>query len=132
MSERISKAKRRYTIELLASMALYIAVLFGALSLAKTMTPGPALTALSIAPLIPILFACVAFFRFYRNMDEMQRRLTANAAALTLVIGVLMAITLGFLRRFGVADFEDDMMLFGPGLIGVWGVVRVLLGGRDC
>ncbi|PQA87734.1 hypothetical protein [Hyphococcus luteus] len=132
MSERIRKAKRRYTIELFAAMALYVIVLFGALTLAKTLPPGPLLIALALAPVAPILLAAAAFFRFYRNMDEMQRRVTANAAALTLVIGILLAITLGFLRRFGVMNFEDDMMWLGPVLIGIWGGVRYALGGRDC
>ena len=69
---------------------------------------------------------------FYRRMDEMQKRVSADAAALTLVVALLAAITLGFLRRFGVLDFEDDMMLFGPFLIIVWGAMRFFLGGRDC
>ncbi len=132
MSERIQKAKRRYTIELLAAMALYVAVLIGALTISKSMEPGPLLTALALSPLAPILLAAVAFFRFYGNMDEMQQRITSNAAALTLVIGILGAIALGFLKRFGVMDFEDDMIFFGPVMIGLWGVVRFLIGGRDC
>ncbi|WP_375203560.1 hypothetical protein [Hyphococcus sp.] len=132
MSERIQKAKRRYTIQLLAAMALYVIVLFGALAVSKSVESGPLLTVLALAPLAPILLAAVAFFRFYRNMDEMQKRVTSNAAALTLVIGILGAITLGFLKRFGVMDFEDDMIFFGPVMIGLWGVVRFLIGGRDC
>ena len=35
-------------------------------------------------------------------------------------------------KRFGVLDFEDDMMFFGPFLIIFWGVARFYLGGRDC
>lgn len=132
MSERIKKAKRRYTIELFAAMALYVVVLFAALSAAKPLDPGPALTALALAPLAPLLIACFSFFRFYRRMDEMQKRVSADAAALTLVVAFLVAITLGFLRRFGVLDFEDDMMLFGPFIIIVWGVMRFVLGGREC
>ncbi|GJL93095.1 hypothetical protein [Hyphococcus sp.] len=132
MSERIKKAKRRYTIELLAAMTLYLVILFGALTIAKPMEPGPMLTVLALAPLAPLLVACYSFFRFYQRMDEMQKRVSADAAALTLVVAFLVAITLGFLRRFGVLDFEDDMMLFGPFLIIVWGAMRFWLGGRDC
>ena len=128
MSERIQKAKRRYTVQLLAAMALYLFVLFGALTISKSMEPGPLLTALALAPLAPILLAAAAFFRFY----ELQRRITSKAAALTLVIAVLGAITLGFLKRFGVMDFEDDMIWFGPIMIGLWGVIRYFIGGRDC
>ena len=132
MSKRIKKAGRRYTIEFFAAMTLYVVVLFSALTIAKPLAPGPLLTALALAPLAPIILAAIAFFRFYNHMDELQRRITSNAAALTLVIGILLAITLGFLRRFGVMDFEDDIMMLGPLLIGIWGVVRFFLGGRDC
>jgi hypothetical protein len=132
MSERIKKAKRRYTIELFAAMALYVVVLIVSLSIAKPLEPGLMLTALALAPLAPLLLACFSFFRFYQRTDEMQKRVSADAAALTLVVAFLVAVTLGFLRRFGVLDFEDDMMLFGPFLIIVWGLMRVFLGGRDC
>ena len=132
MSERIKKAKRRYTIELFAAMAAYLVELFVALSIAKPLEPGPILTALALAPLAPLIWAWFAFLRYYRNTDEMQKRLSADAAALTLVAGFFAAITLGFLKRFGVLDFEDDMMFFGPFLIIFWGVARFYLGGRDC
>ena len=132
MSERIKSAKRRYTIELFASMALYLVVLFVALTIAKTQEPGPFLTVLALTPLAPLGIACFSFFRFYRHMDEMQKRVSADAAALTLVIGIMAAITLGFLKRFGVFDFEHDMIWFGPLLIVLWGFIRFLLGGRDC
>jgi len=132
MSERIKKAKRRYAIEMLVAMTLYCVVLWVALSVAKQTEPGPLLVALSLVPIAPLLAAWYAFFRFFRHMDEMQKRITADSAALTLAIGILAAIMLGFLRRFGVMSVENDMTLFGPFLIGVWTVIRFLLGGRDC
>lgn len=132
MSERIKKAGRRYALEMLVAALLYMGVLIVCLTLARGMEPGPALALLAIAPVLPMAFACFAFFRFYRRMDEMQKRLSADAAALTLMVGILAAITLGFLKRFGVLDFEDAMMWFGPFLIIVWGVARFFLGGRGC
>ena len=132
MSERIKKAKRRYTIEMFAAMMLYLVVLFVALTVAKSVEPGLLLVVLALAPLVPLIIAGFSFFRFYRHMDEMQKRVTADAAALTLVIGFLAATMLGFQKRFGVLDLEDDIMLFGPFLIIVWGLVRFMIGGRDC
>lgn len=132
MSERITKAKRRYTLEMVASMALYLVVLFAALTMAKPLAPGPLLTGLALAPVAPLLLACFSFFRFYRHMDEMQKRVSADAAALTLVVAILSAITLGFLKRFGVMDIASDMIWFGPFLIVVWGAIRFWLGGRSC
>lgn len=133
MSERIRKAGRRHAIEMAAAALLYMGVLIVCLLLARGVEKGPTLVLLAVAPVLPMVFACIAFLRFYRNMDEMQQRISADAAALTLMIGVLAAIMLGFLKRFGVFDFEDDMMWFGPFLIVAWGAVRFFLGGgRGC
>lgn len=131
MSERIRKAGRRYRYEFGGAMALYVAVLFAATYAAKGLEPGLALTALALAPVLPIIFASVAFFRFYANLDERERRITADAAAMSLVIGIFAALTLGFLHSFGVFHFEWDMLWFGPFLIALWGIVRCVVRARD-
>lgn len=113
-----------------AAMLLYVGVLFGALAAARGMEPGPVLTLLAILPMVPMVLAVIAYLRFFRRMDERQQRSHADAAALTLMIGILASIALGFLKRFGVLDFEDDMMWFGPFLIVAWGAARMLLGER--
>jgi hypothetical protein len=132
MSERIKKAKRRYKFEMLGAMALYIAVVFAAKIASRGMEESVALTALALAPVLPMVLAGAAFFRFFTNMDERDRRISADAAALALAIGILTAMTLGFLGAFGVFTLEDDMMWFAPFLIMLWGVIRIALGGRDC
>lgn len=130
MSERIRKAGKRYQIELFGAMAAYTAALIGGLVIAKGVENELLLTLLALAPIAPLIFAVAAFFRFYQHMDELQKRTSADAAALTLALTILVAITLGFLRRFGVFDFEDDMMWFGPFMIATWGAVRFFLGDR--
>ena len=133
MSERIRKAKRRYKIEFGAAMALYIAVLVGAKIASHHVEGEPALTLLALAPVAPIILAVIAFFRFFFSMDERQRRISADAAALTLPIGILTALTLGFLSAFDVFHFESEMVWFAAFLIGTWGVIRLIIGGgRDC
>ena len=127
MSSRIDKAGRRYRVEFFAAMALYVAILFGAKLLAKGMEPGWQLTALALAPQIPIALACIAFLRFFFSADERERRLIADAAAISLLVGIFAALTLGFLHSFGVFLFEWDMLWFGPFLIAVWGVTRCIL-----
>ncbi len=127
MSERIKSAGRRYQIEFGAAMVLYTVVLFGASYLARDVEPGRWLTSLALAPVVPIVFACFAFLRFYASVDERERRLASDAAALSLLIGIFVALTLGFLKSFGVFYFDWDMLWFGPFLIGLWGAVRYTL-----
>lgn len=131
MSERIRKAGRRYTLEFGGAMTLYVVVLLASVYAAKEMEQGPMLTALALAPIAPVILACIAFFRFYVNMDERERRIHADAAAFSLVIGIFAALTLGFLHTFGVFKFEWDMLWFGPFLIALWGIVRCIIKLRD-
>ncbi|MCK5748600.1 MAG: hypothetical protein KAH44_20465 [Oricola sp.] len=132
MSERIKKAKRRYKIELMLAMALYLVVLAGAKFASKGMAEGAGLTALALSPMLPLLLAGAAFYRFFVNMDERERRVSADAAGLTLGLGILVSLMLGFLSAFGVLVIEDVMILFAPFLIIVWGLFRLFMGGRDC
>jgi len=127
MSERIKTASRRYRLELGGAISLYAVVLFGAKFLANGAEEGAFLTLLAVAPVAPIILACAAFFRYFGSLDERERRLSADAAALSLVIGIFAALTLGFLKSFGVFYFEWDMLWFGPFLIALWGIVRCVL-----
>lgn len=124
LSRRIQKAGRRYVFELGAALALYAVVLFTAKWLANDALEGPLLTALALAPLAPVALMVAAFLRYYFKIDERERRISSDAAAITLVVGIMVALTLGFLHSFAVFHFEWDMLWFGPFLIGLWGVVR--------
>ena len=132
MSERIKKAKQRYKIELFAAMALYVAVILAAKIAARQVEEGAVLTALALAPMAPLVLAGFAFFRFFKNMDERDRRVSADAAGLTLAIGIFASLMVGFLDAFDVLVFDDALIWFGPFLIILWGLFRIMLGGRDC
>ena len=132
MSARIKQAGRRYKIELFGAMALYVAFVIAAKIAARQVEDGALLTALALVPMLPLALAALAFFRYFLNMDERERRISADAAALSFLIGVFTAITLGFLRAFGIFSLEDEMMWFGPYLIILWGLLRFALGGRGC
>ncbi len=127
MSQRIKSANRRYRLEFGAAMTLYGVVVIGATYLARDVEPGAVLTLLALAPVAPIILACIAFIRLFVSLDERERRLSADAAALSLLIGIFAALTLGFLKSFEVFTFEWDMLWFGPFLIALWGVVRCIL-----
>lgn len=132
MSERIKKAKRRYQIELMLAMALYVAVVFAAKIASHHVEESAVLTGLALAPMAPLVLAGFAFYRFFKNMDERDRRVSADAAGLALAIGVFTSLTFGFLSAFGVLVIEDVLIWFAPYLIVLWGAIRIMIGGRDC
>mgnify|MGYP000731251544 CR=1 FL=1 len=131
MSERIRKAKRRYTVTTMSVMLAYLAIVFIASQLEDHVTGTAALTALALAPVIPMAAACVFYLRVHRQMDEREQRINANAAGAALIVGLLTATAGGFLQSFGVIALEDPMLWFGSLLILAWGFARIAMGGFD-
>lgn len=131
MSQRIKKARRRHLIELFSVMAVYVAAVFVASSLAKILDKGPLLAIAALVPALAIAGACFVSYRFYQRMDERQQRIQANAAAVTLIVAIVAASALGFLKTYGVFAYEDDFIWFTPFLIITWGLARRFMG-DDC
>jgi len=128
MSERIRKAQRRHLVELFAVMAVYLAAVFGVAQYTDYIESGVLRTVVVLAPPLTLAAACFIFVRNYRRLDERQQRIQANAAAITLVVAIVGASTLGFLKSFGVFAHEDDFLWFTPFLIVVWSLARRFLG----
>ncbi len=118
-------------VELFSVMAVYVAAVFIAGSLARILDNGPLLAFVALVPAIAIAAACYVMVRFYRRMDERQQRIQANAAAATLVIAIVASSVLGFLKTYGVFAYEDDFIWFTPFLIVVWSLARRFMG-DDC
>ncbi len=131
MSTRIKQAKRRHIVELLVVMTVYLAVVAAAKTLSRHVGDGPLLVLIALAPAIPMVIACYVFYRFYQRMDERQQRISANAAAVTLIVAIGAACVLGFLKSFGVYSHNDDFLWFTPFLIIVWALARRFMG-DDC
>ncbi|MBT8471268.1 MAG: hypothetical protein KJN99_01610 [Marinicaulis sp.] len=131
MSEKRKTACRRYRIETFVAMAIYLAAVFIATQVSGNVTDQTALIALSLAPIVPMIYAVYAFFKYYRVMDERERRIASDAAALALVISVLAANTIGFMQSLGGFAIDDVMNWFGPFMIVVWSLIRIRIGGPD-
>lgn len=131
MSERIRKAKRRYTVVTMTVMLAYLAVVFVASRLEDHVTGSVALTLLALAPVIPMAAACAFYLRVHRQMDEREQRINADAAGISMMVGLLAATAAGFLQAFGVVAIENPLLWFGALLILVWGFARIAMGGFD-
>ena len=131
MSQKRRAACRRYLIETFIAMAVYLSAVFLAKQISGNVTDTTALIALSLAPIVPMIYAVYAFFKYYRVMDERERRIASDAAALALVISVLAAIAIGFLQSLGAVAIDDVMNWFGPFMIVAWSLIRIRIGGPD-
>lgn len=130
MSQRIKNAKQRHAVEMLGVMLVYLAIVFAASRLEDLTSSTALLTALAFAPVVPMAIACAVYLRVYRQVDERERRINADAAGVALMAGVLVATAVGFLQSFGVLVIEDAMLWFVSFLIIAWGVTRICMGDR--
>jgi hypothetical protein len=120
---REHEARQKSNLELGAALVLYMAALFLSVYIARSMTPGPALTFVVLLPVIPIALAAWAMVRKFSRMDEFLRlRMLQTTAVVSAVTGGL-ALTYGFLEGVG---FPKISMFWVWGVMGfTWVVVTV-------
>ena len=92
----------RYTLELLAALALYATFLVISLKLVPHLTRGSAVQAfVSLSPVLPALGVCWAVMRGLRRMDEMQRKIQVEALGVAFAATAIATFSYGFLENVG-------------------------------
>ena len=117
------EGRRKYHLELGVSMAIYIVVLFGALSIGKPMEPSALRTGLLLTPMIPILLAVWAIARQFKRMDEFIRLRTLESLAIAAAVTAGLSLTYGFLEGAGYPRLS---------MFWVWPVMGFVWGGFEC
>ena len=103
----VSQAPRRYQIELAAAFVLYIAALFGRAYLLK-FAGDPALKiAITLSPILAILFMALVIYRFYRGVDEYHRLRLLKVGAVSGGITVMAAASWSFLQDIGAPPLTN-------------------------
>ena len=118
------EGRRKYHIELGASMVAYIIVLYGSLTLAKPMSEGILRTALLVAPMLPIVLSIWAIARQFRRMDEFVRLRTLESLAIAAAVTAGLSLTYGFLESAGFPRLS--MFWVWPVMGFVWGGFHAL------
>jgi O-antigen/teichoic acid export membrane protein len=84
-------------------MAAYAVVLFSTIGAINHFNPTGALrTLLALAPIVPIGFLIPAMARYFRESDELERRIMTEAFALGAGTTAILALTYGFLENTGL------------------------------
>jgi hypothetical protein len=119
-------ADRRYLIEFGGAMLAYTAAVFvSAFGVGAMAHDNPWRYPLAVLPVVPSVFALLAFIRRLRVMDELQRRIQFEAFGITLGVGVLGTLTYGFLEEAGLPHLP--LIWVGPALIATWGVTSAIV-----
>jgi len=111
---------KRYLLEFGGSMAAYSALV----PLSMRILHGHEHTALgyviAFLPIIPSIFALLAFLRFFRGLDELQRRIQLEAVAFSFLGTCFITLTWAFQQNAGLPRF--DVSWVAPLLIALWGI----------
>jgi len=116
-------ARRKYQLELAGSGVAYLLVLFGSMTLAKSMPEGALRIALLLTPAIPIGLMIWVIARQFRRMDEFIRLRTLESLAIAAAVTAGLSLTWGFLEGAG---FPRLSMFY------VWAVMGFVWGGLEC
>jgi hypothetical protein len=109
---------KRYLKEFLTSMAGYTVMVPLSIRLLRGHEHSPLGYALAFLPIIPSAFALWAFLRFFRGLDELQRRIQLEAVAFSFLATCLITLTWAFQQNAGLPRF--DVSWVAPLLILLW------------
>lgn len=83
----------------------------------------------TLLPALPFTYAMANIFSGIRQQDELQRRIHLESILITAFVA------LGFSFVWGLMEYGDlvphfPTFLFGPGMIGVWGITNGIISRR--
>ncbi len=129
-------AHRKYLRAFIPAMIGYIVVLFASILILKEIgSDGPIIlrVALSLAPVVPIIFVCKALIQFLRDCDELERQIELEAIALSCLFTGLIFLCLGFLANSKLISLGDGALVaiwVFPTLCGLYGVTKCIASWR--
>jgi hypothetical protein len=111
---------KRYLKEIGTSMAAYTAMVSLSIWLLRGQEHSPLRYLLAGLPVIPSAFAMWAAIRFFRGLDELQRRIQFEGMAFSFLGMCLVSLNWGFLQNAGLP--QADVIWVTPVLLALWGV----------
>jgi hypothetical protein len=94
--------EKRYLKEIGGSMAAFTAMVAVSIWLLKSHEHSPLRYLFAVLPVIPSAFAMRAAIRFFRGLDELQRRIQFEAIAFSFLGTCLISLNWGILQRAGL------------------------------
>ena len=111
---------KRYLKEFLSAMAGYTLMVPLSIRLLRGHEHTPVGYALAFLPIIPSALAMWAVMRYFRVLDELQRRIQLEAVAFSFLGTCLITLTWAFQQNAGLPRF--DVSWVAPLLILLWGI----------
>jgi hypothetical protein len=99
-------ASRRYVINVLVAMSLYVVALVVSLCWLHHNPEAPWKFIIAAIPVLPILWIPVAVVRLFRELDELQKQVQLEALAFGFAGAAALTLTYGFLQNAGLPDLS--------------------------
>ena len=122
-------AYRLYLKEFSLAMAAYVVVLLVAVTLIN-ISPSSAWwrIPLALSPVVPVIFAMIAYMRFVSQLDELQRRIQFEALAFGFGSSGILTFSYGFLENVGFPHISWTFVF--PLMIAFWGICAAIASWR--
>ena len=126
----MKRAEKRYLKRTLIAFGLYGAAIYATDSLLVNGNLSPAeATALALAPMLPVLLFVKAVLAFYRTLDELQRKVVADAIVAAACVVGFSSFAWGWLEiRMAVPPLPTIWVL--PALFAVFGMALPVVSRR--
>jgi hypothetical protein len=122
--DNMKEAGRRYTVRMLGTGLLYMAVVFVAVWVIRhsgLQLPQWTVVLISLTPVIPALVMMRVYLTFVRQMDEFNRRIQSEAWLISAGLVGFGTFTYSFLEEWAHFPRLDLVWVF-PALIAMWGL----------
>lgn len=115
-----NQVMKRYYKEFFLSIAAYVIVLIGSISILKGFEfTQPVQTIIALTPVVPIAFVIIAIMRALKDSDELQQRVQFSAVIFSAVATGMITFSYGLLEGIGFPPFPTIWVL--PMLFMFWG-----------
>ena len=117
----VKTAVRQYVREFGIAMVAYVVAVIVSITIIEN-SPVSALwrVPLALLPVIPAIFGVIAYMRFVRQMDELQRRIQFEGIAFSFGVAGILTFSYGFLENIGFPHIS--LMWIFPFMIVLWGI----------
>lgn len=110
MTDRLVKNCRRYIRESLIAALTYLVLVFVSVRLGAATDNRAVLFFLAAVPMGALGYFCLSFFRYYANVDERERRILADSAAISVLIAFMGLAFLGALEKFELLSIKTTWL----------------------
>lgn len=120
---RFDRLSWRYVAETLAATALFVVTSFVAHRYLEDKSGLTINLLVSFLATVPMLLVLWALVRYFRNVDERERHIMAIAGAITLLVGVFVALFLAKLDTL----LSVDLNLYASFLLVLWSFTTIVV-----